>query len=215
MRKFIGIALLIAFLPVYSQTSQAQDFQPYIGLGVGVFAVQLKINDPLLGASASQRNPTAGGFIKAGVDVNPYFGGEVRFGLTGDPSTNWGAGLPIGDGFVTTVPSNVSTKISNFISYFGKIQYPFNDSFKVYALLGGTTAKFNSNLSIAGFNIVGDATKTGFSYGGGLEYKVADTVSMGVEWIEYWTNVNLGTTSKGTVTEGSFRGFSATVNMMF
>jgi len=197
--------------------SKAQDFKPYIGLGTGVFAVQLKINDPLLGAAgiASQRNPTAGGFIKAGVDVNPYFGGEVRFGLTGDPSTDWGSELPVGDGFVTTVPSKVSTKITDFFSYFGKIQYPVDDSFKVYALVGATTAKFNTTLSTVGVNITGDATKTGFSYGGGFEYKVADTVSVGVEWVEYWTNVTLETTSKGTVTEGSFRGVSATVNMAF
>jgi len=214
MRKIIGSAIMFAGLFVFAPASQAQDFKPYIGLGTGIFAVQLKINDPLV-ASASQRNPTIGAFIKAGVDVNPYFGGELRFGLTGDPSTDWGAGLPVGDGFVTTVPSKVSTKITDFFSYFGKIQYPVDDSFKVYALLGGTTAKFNSTMSIAGFKFTGDATKTGFSYGGGFEYKVADTVSVGVEWVEYWTNVTLDTSALGTVTEGSFRGVSATVNMAF
>lgn len=214
MNKCIGGAIMIASFIVFSPASKAQDFKPYIGVGTGLFAVQLKINDPLVG-SASQRNPTVGGFIKAGVDVGKYFGGELRFGLTGNPSTNWGAGLPVGDGLVTLVPSTASTKINNFFSYFGKIQYPFDKSFKVYALLGGTTAKFSSSLSIGGSNFAGDATKTGFSYGGGFEYKVADTVSVGVEWIEYWTNVALDTSALGTVTEGSFRGISATVNMSF
>jgi len=209
MNKFIGSAIMVALLTVFSPASEAQDFKPYIGIGTGVFAIQLKINDPLVG-SAEQRNPTVGGFIKAGVDVNKYFGGELRFGLTGNPSTDWGAGLPVGGGLVTLVPSTVSTKINNFFSYFGKVQYPFDDSFKVYALLGGTTAKFSSSLSIGGFNFAGDATKTGFSYGGGVEYKVADTVSVGVEWIEYWTDVTLDTETKG-----SFRGISATVNMSF
>jgi len=165
--------------------------------------------------SAEQRNPTVGGFIKAGVDVGKYFGGEVRFRLTGNPSTDWGTGLPVGGGFVTFVLSTVSTKISDFFSCFGKVQYPFDNSFKVYALLGGTTAKFNSLLSIGGFNLSGDATKTALSYGGGIKYKVADTISVGVEWIEYWTNVTLDTSALGTVTEGSFRGISATVSMSF
>jgi len=214
MNKFIGGAIMIASLVVFSSVSNAQDFKPYLGAGVGVFAVQLKLNDPLVG-SAEQRNPTVGGFIKAGVDVNQFFGGELRFGLTGNPSTDWGPGLPVGDGFITTVPSTVSTKITDFFSYFGKVQYPFNDSFKVYALLGGTTAKFDSTLSIAGLNLAGDAIKTGFSYGGGFEYKVVDTISVGVEWVEYWTNVTLDTSALGTVTEGSFRGVSATVNMSF
>ncbi|MDQ7011056.1 MAG: outer membrane beta-barrel protein, partial [Mariprofundaceae bacterium] len=152
INKFAGVVAVLVSLIVLPLTGKAQDFKPYMGIGAGVFAIQMKINDPLAGF-AEQRNPTAGAFIKAGVDIGKYFGGELRFGLTGNPSTDWGPGLPVGDGFVTLVPSTVSTKITNFFSYFGKLQYPFDESFKVYALLGGTTANFSSTLSIVGLNL--------------------------------------------------------------
>jgi len=195
-----------------SSNCQAQDMKPYIGIGGGIFAIQLKLNDPL-GGSFSQRNPTWGSFIKAGVDVNEYFGGELRVGTTGKPSTNWGAGLPVGGGFITTVPSNVSTKIDHFFSYLGKIQYPVNDSYRIYALLGGTTAKYKDTLSIGGLAANNSYTKTGLTFGGGMEVNLNQRTSIGLEWIEYWTDVTLDT--NGSTDKGSFRGISATLNMAF
>jgi len=210
MKRLQLAALLAALMLTY--TAQAQEMKPYMGIGAGLFAISLDINDPLVG-SASQRNPTWGSFIKAGIDVNDYFGGELRVGTTGNPSTNWGAGLPVGSGLITTVPSTVSTKIDYFISYLGKIQYPVSDSYRLYALLGGTTAKYNAQLSIAGLTIPANKTKTGFTFGGGVEVNLNDRTSIGVEWVEYWTNVTID--NVGGTTKGSFRGLSATLNMAF
>jgi len=210
MKKLYGL-MAISVL-VMSSNCQAQDMKPYIGIGGGMFAIQFELNDPLVG-SASQRNPTWGSFIKAGVDMNEYFGGELRVGTTGTPSTDWGPGLPVGGGFTTTVPSNVSTKIDYFISYLGKIQYPVSDSYRIYALLGGTTAKYTRSLSIGGFNLNGSDNKTGFTFGGGMEVNLNERTSIAIEWVEYWTNVTLDTT--GSTDKGSFRGLSATLNMEF
>jgi len=206
----LGLIAISALM--ISTNAQAQGMEPYIGIGGGIFAIQLELNDPLVG-SASQRNPTWGSFIKAGVDVNEYFGGELRIGTTGTPSTDWGPGLPVGSGLITLVPSNVSTKIDYFFSYLGKIQYPVSDSYKIYVLLGGTTAKYTDSLSIAGFNFNGSNTKTGFTFGGGVEVNLNQRTSIGIEWIEYWTNVTLDTT--GGTEKGSFRGLSVTLNMAF
>jgi len=210
MKKIFGL-MVISFLMMASNC-QAQGMKPYIGIGGGIFAIQFELNDPLVG-SASQRNPTWGSFIKAGVDVNEYFGGEFRVGTTGTPSTDWGAGLPVGSGFITTVPSNVSTKIDYFFSYLGKIQYPVSDSYRIYALLGGTTAKYTDTLHILGTNFNDSNTKTGLTFGGGMEVNLNQSTSIGIEWVEYWTNVTLNTV--GSTDKGSFRGLSATLNMAF
>jgi len=212
MKRVAGIAIALIFFAGFSGTSQADEFKPYIGLGTGVFAVGFKLNDPLV-SSFSQRNPTWGSFIKAGVDVNKYFGAELRIGLTGNPSTDWGSGLPVGSGLITLVPSTVSTKINHFFSYLGKVQYPFNEAFKVYGMFGGTTAKYTAKLSIAGLNFDENATKTGFTFGGGIEFMPSENISVGLEWVEYWTDVTISTA--GSTDKGSFRGLSATVSMSF
>jgi len=210
MKKIITAAMFtLLALPT---VTNAADMKPYVGIGVGLFAIGLNINDPLVG-SATQRNSTWGSFIKAGVDVNDYFGGELRIGTTGKPSTDWGPGLPVGSGFITTVSSNVSTKVDYFISYLGKIQYPASDSYKIYGLLGGTTAKYSTSLSLAGLNVDSNKTKTGFTYGAGMEVNLNDSTSIGIEWVEYWTNVTID--NIGGTQEGSFRGLSTTLNMTF
>jgi len=209
MKNISAKAWMIVFLVGLPGAAHAEDFKPYIGLGTGIYSIGFKLSDPLT-SSMSQRKQTWGGFVKAGIDVLDYFGAEVRLGSTGNPSTSWGAGLPVGYGAVTTVTSTVSSQINYFFSYLGKLQYPFNDSFKVYGLAGGTMAKYTASWSATGSE---NATVTGFSYGGGLEYAFANRYSLGLEWMEYLKDVTIS--SAGSTDTGSFRGISATLNMAF
>jgi len=209
MKKVSGLFCSIAFIAGLSGTAQAADFKPYIGLGSGMFAIDFKLNDTLT-SSMSQRRQTWGGFIKAGVDAVHYFGAEFRLGATGKASREWGAGLPVGYGAVTTGTSTVNTKINYFFSYLGKLQYPVGDAFKVYALAGGTTAKYTVSWSATGSE---NATVTGFTYGGGLEYGFAKRYSLGLEWVEYLKDATIS--GAGSTDQGSFRGLGATLNMSF
>jgi len=212
MKHIKLIVAMMGLSMVCLSNAQAQDMKPYIGIGGGLFAIEFKLNDPLVG-SFSQRNSTWGSFIKAGVDINEYFAAELRVGTTGNPSTDWAAGLPVGSGLITTVPSTVSTKINNFFSYIGKVQYPVNDTYKIYGLLGGTTAKYTSELSLAGSNFSDSVTKTGLTYGAGMDVNINEDTSISIEWVEYWTDITLNTA--GSTDTGSFRGLSATINMAF
>lgn len=42
---------------------------------------------------------------------------------------------------------------------------------------------------------------------------IGDNTALGLEWIEYWTDVTL--TNTGSTDKGSFRGFSATAKISF
>lgn len=213
MKKIISICLACSFY-LCSSMAHAQGIQlkPYLGVGFGLFAIKYQLNDPLVG-SFSQREPTWGAFIKGGLDINEYLGAELRVGTTGNPSASWGPGLPVGYGFVTTVPSTVNTKIDNFFTYLAKLQYPVENG-KIYLLLGGTTAKLNANLSLAGTTLGANyGTKTGFTYGIGGDWQVLPNTSFGIEWVEYWTDVTLSTA--GSTDKGSFRGLSIVWNQSF
>lgn len=209
MKKIYGLFWVAVSVAGLSGSAQASDFKPYIGLGTGVFAIDFKLSDTLT-SSMSQRRQTWGGFVKAGVDAVQYLGAEIRLGATGKASKEWGAGLPVGYGAVTTGTSTVNTKINYFFSYLGKLQYPVSDSFKLYALGGGTTAKYTVSWSATGSE---NATITGFTYGGGLEYGFAKRYSLGLEWVEYLKDATIS--GAGSTDTGSFRGMGATLNMTF
>ncbi len=144
------------------------DIRPYVGAGLGAFGLEFKNN------ATSQKNTVLGGYVKLGADIGDYLGAELRFGATGSGSKTYAA--PTG---------KVKQQASNFISYLAKVQFPATPDLKLYALLGGTTAKFKRGGQ--------GKSKTGFSYGFGGEYFLQDTLSVGAEWVQYWTNVKLGT----------------------
>ena len=209
MKRALWAMLAVAALvfPVIS-TSHAQDFKPYMGVGGGVFALTYEET----GATYSlyQRNPTWGAFIKGGVDINDYVGAELRLGMTGEPSTDW----PVGT-LGSTAAFNIATKVDNFISYLTKIGTPIGPSGHMHIYLGGTTAKAKIAASVAGSSgISANATKTGFTYGLGYDFVVNSSTKISTEWMEYWTNVDVGSSAAASVT-GSFRGVSVSIQMEF
>jgi len=204
MRKYIYAALAalsLAVIPVSSAMAQDMDgdndvrmdtdndfdIRPYVGAGIGAFGLELK------NTAGSQKNTVFGGYAKAGVDIGDYLGAELRLGTTGSGTTG-------------------TTKLSEsyFISYLAKVQYPASSDLNVYAMLGGTTANFKRTVS----GVESSKSKTGFSYGFGAEYYLQDTLSIGGEWMQYWTNVKLGT-AFGTDAKAKMWGAVGTVAYHF
>jgi len=183
MRKYLHItmaALCLSALPFVN--AQAQDFdgdndiridadhdfdiRPYAGLATGAFGLELKDS-----TGFSQKNTVFGGYAKVGADIGDYLGAELRFGSSSSGTTG-----------------NVKLSDSYFISYLAKLQFPATIDFRPYAMIGGTTAKFKKKVA----GVEKSKSKTGFSYGFGAEYYLQDNLSLGGEWMQYWTNVKMG-----------------------
>jgi len=197
MKRFILIAAALLFAG--ASTAQAQDIKPYAGLAFGAFGVEE--SEP----GFNQKSTVFGGYGKLGLDFNEYIGAEVRIGATSSGS----AGYPAGT-LGSPVAFNVALSAQNFFSYLVKLQYPVAEDFRVYGLIGGTTAKFKLDVSVLGLTGTTSKTKTGFSYGGGGEYFVSDKISIGAEWVQYWTDVNLDPVSTARIW-----GASGSINYYF
>ncbi len=169
------------------------DIRPYAGVGLGAFGLEFK-NSPTTNA-VSQKNTVFGGYVKLGADIGDYLGAELRFGATGSGSKTYPA--PIG---------SLKQQASNFISYLAKVQFPATPDLRLYALVGGTTAKFKGTDSAGSQS----QTKTGLSYGLGGEYALQDTLSVGLEWVQYWNNVKLDNNKFGTGAKAKIWGISLT-----
>jgi len=182
-RLLIAMAAMVAM----SGVAQAQDIKPYAGIGIGAFGVEVK--DSSVGLN--QKNTVFGGYAKFGVDFTDYLAVELRVGATGTGTKTYPAGT-------FGIPATFDVKLSSdyFISYLAKLQYPVAQDFRVYALVGGTTAKAKMGVSVVGLNFTQSKSKTGFTYGFGGEYNLNDQLSIGGEWVQYWTNVKMDNTTK-------------------
>ncbi len=219
MRKYLHITLAVLCLAVIPATVvQAQDLygntrsgtggnfdiKPYAGIGIGAFGLEGK------GTGFSQKNTVFGGYGKIGADIGDYLGVEVRVGTTSSGTQSYPAGSPLGN----PIPIDIKMSSDYFISYLAKFQYPVTVNFKPYVMLGGTTAKIKETVSLPGLSLSQSATKTGFTYGFGANYYVAKNLSVGGEWMQYWTNVKLGSIF-GSNVEAKMWGATATVAYHF
>ncbi len=215
MRKYLHITLAVLCLAVIPATVvQAQDLygntrsgtggnfdiKPYAGIGIGAFGLEVK--DP---GVITQKNTVFGGYGKFGADIGDYLGVEVRVGTTSSGSQSYPA--------AASVPFNFKLSSDYFISYLAKFQYPVAVDFKPYVMLGGTTAKIKGTVSALGVSGSASAMKTGLSYGFGANYYVAGNLSVGGEWMQYWTNVKLP--SFGPNIEAKIWGATATAAYHF
>ena len=184
MRKYLHITMAVLCLTALPfSVAQAEDLdgdqdirmdsdadfdvRPYAAVGIGAFGLELKDS-----TGFSQKNTVFGGYAKVGADIGDYLGAELRLGIPGSGTTG-----------------NVKLSSNSMLSYLAKVQFPMTADFRPYALLGATTAKFKK--SVAG--VEQSKSKTGFSYGVGVQYYLQDNISLGGEWIQYWNNVKLGT----------------------
>jgi len=184
MRNHLFAAMAALTLAALPANVQAQDFdvKPYVGAGLGAFGLELKGTN---GTVYSQKNTVFGGYVKLGADIGDYLGAELRVGATGSGTQSNPAGT-----MGSTVPFDGKIQATSLVSYLGKVQFPATPDLKLYALLGGTTAKFKFTATSTVGSGSSSGTKTGFTYGVGAEYSFQDTLSAGIEWVQYWTNVN-------------------------
>ncbi len=184
MRKYLHItiaALCLAALPLANAEAQDLDgdndirvdsdgdfdIRPYTGFAAGAFGLELRDS-----AGYSQKSTVFGGYAKLGADIGDNLGAELRIGSSSSGTKG-----------------NTKLSDSYFISYLAKLQMPLAPDFKVYALLGGTTANFKKTTA----GTAKSQSKTGFSYGLGGDFHLDDRLAAGAEWVQYWTNVKLGT----------------------
>jgi opacity protein-like surface antigen len=187
MKKIVrtaAIAATVAFGLVGN--AQAQDIQPYAGVGVGTFNL-----DAGFGSAYA-----FGGFGLVGVDINEYAGVELRAGTTAKASVN-----------VVSIPTENS--IDYFFSYLAKLKLPVNENLGFYGLLGGTTLKTKFSVPAVGAST---NTSTDFSYGAGIDYKIDDQMKVGAEWVQYSKKAN---SASPTFPGLDAYGISATLNIAF
>jgi len=192
-----------------AQTLQAEEIKfYYAALGAGAYTVEYTESRPNSALSVKKSSIPAG-LLKVGIDA-PFWGAELRLGLMGRATSNqFGVGT-----LGSASPFTINIQASPFFSYLGKLQYPFTDAFKLYALLGGTMANFTITPTGTTVLLNSSATKTGLTYGLGAEYKPTADFSIGIEWIQYWTNVDMSITTAGR-SRASFGGFGLSVSKMF
>ena len=66
----------------------------------------------------------------------------------------------------------------------------------------------------AGILSAGTKTATGLSYGLGLDYRLADQLRGGLEWVRYWDNIGINA-SGITSSKMTMDGYTATLKYLF
>jgi len=178
MKKIITAAIF-ALLALPTLAS-ATDIKPYAGVGLGGYTFK--------GAGTS-----FGGFGQFGADIGDYFGAELRLGTSSTTSYTSGG-------------VNFDLNVDYGFSYLGKLQAPISESVHAYALLGGTTAQVTNKIKTPGLVFASSGTNTlvtkknSFTFGGGLDFKIQDSLSIGAEYMRYYKDVS---------------GFSANLKFLF
>jgi len=202
------IIILISSQAAYAQAYTQEIKVYYAALGAGLYNVEYTESRPTSQLSVKKSSVPAG-LLKVGVDAD-LWGAELRLGLMGSTTSN-----PFGVGTLgSATPFKINLQASPFFSYLGKLQYPFTDNFKAYVLFGGTMANFSITPTGTTTLLNSSATKTGFTYGIGAEYKPTSDYSIGIEWIQYWTNVDMSLTTAGR-SRASFGGFGISGSKSF
>jgi len=185
MKTFLKATAASIIFGFATTAAYAEDMKPYVGIGLGSFITDY--------GSGFKSDAAFGGFLKAGIDINQYIGAELRVGAVGSSNAPDPA-----------VP-NTTSKIDFFTSYLLKPQFPITEKANIYGLIGATTSK----ATVTGSRSV-SKTNTQVSFGGGLEYKIQDTISIGAEYVQYSNTKNTTANFKAKIT-----GISATANYHF
>jgi len=193
MKKFIGVVLFALAMGAVPPSARAQELRPYIGAGAGLFVLDFTA----AGVTGISNKDVFGGFGTVGFDYGDFFGAELRFGSTSSTSFD-----------VTSAAGTVNETVSldYFFSYLAKLQFPAAENLRIYGLLGGTSGKATAKINTPGFvfaatntTSVSD-TSTSLSFGGGIDFKIKNQFSVGMEWVKYASDTE---------------GFSGTVKVWF
>ena len=192
MKNFLLAAAMLFSL---SSFTYADEIKPYIGIGLGGFSLELAAS------GVNQKNAVLGGFLKLGAQFNEYLSAEMRYGRTGSGTASYPAGTPITTSLGTIpspLPFDFTMQASYLVSLLVKPHMMVAQNFRLYALLGGTAVRVKGTFSVPGVPST-SGLSSGYSYGGGAEYKMSEHIDMGVEWVQYWNNVKTGATSSANI----------------
>lgn len=194
MKQWISGAALAAVMAFVSVPAQAQDFYfaPYVGGGLGAYELDYGNGSDFV----------FGGYGALGADVHDNLGLEVRFGSAAS-KTKLDAQL----GSV-----NVKAQVDWFASYLAKPQAEIFDGLKIYGLIGATTLK--SKLTPTG-SAARSNTSTGLSFGVGGEYRIANQLLLGVEWMRYSSDKDRAVVNGGGFNGLDVNGFVANLKYEF
>ena len=126
----------------------------YVGLGLGALNLGNGINNKM----------TFGGYLQIGHHFSEFFGAEVRLGAT--------------TGNTADAPLSGSQRM-DFVAHYLRPQYPFTDALTGYALIG--FAVVHSTYRAPG-QTRQSRNRIGYAYGLGLDYRLNDDYSAGIEW---------------------------------
>lgn len=127
------------------------DIRPYVSGGLGAYVL----------GPGSGSDTVFGGYGAVGADVMPNLALEIRMGATANGSN---AGSTFGTDW--------------FVSYLAKPQLQIAHEVNIYGLIGASTIR-SWRTPTGGTKL--SATKTSFSFGGGIEYMLNDDFSIGIE----------------------------------
>ena len=152
------IVLLISFFAI-STHAQSVDLFPSVGVDY-VFA-------SFEGVGSNNGHPGAAR-LKLGVDIGEYFAVQAH------------VGSGITDDVVETPGRKFEVEIDTFFGLYAVGMIPITNSFRIYALAGVTSGKFEASAS--GKSVIGN--ETDFSMGIGGEVLVhEDDIALSVEYI--------------------------------
>jgi len=173
MKSIFRTMVLMCFLSFIPSSLLADDFdldvRPYLGGGIGAFNI-----DAGFGSSTS-----FGGFGTVGANLNKYIAVEVRTGASSDASVT----------VLGTV--NTTSGVDWFVSYLAKPQFSVFGDGNIYGLIGATTLKTTFTAIGPGGSFAVSKTGTGFSFGGGFEYKLMNNIYVGAEWVQYASDADV------------------------
>lgn len=158
--RALALAAVAAVCLVASAPARAQEARP--GPYGGIIFSQLGYDQS--GASSAHLT-NLGGVL--GQVISPHFAIEGRFGLGVDDDR-----IEVG-----TVPVNID--LDYYVSGFLKGILPLAPRFGLYGLAGLTIGKFSASRDTTYLN----KWESDFSYGAGVEFGLAPTLSLGVEWL--------------------------------
>jgi len=167
LKSIIRTMILLGALAFVAVPVQAQDSNLYAGGGLGFFTLD----------SGVGTDTVAGGYASLGTDISENFGAEVRLGTTGTANTQ-------------AFGVNVNYTIDYFLSGLGKAQMEVMDDLRAYGLLGLTYAKASASAITPVPGVRASGTNTSLSFGVGFDYRIADTMTAGAEWVAYASDVS-------------------------
>ena len=153
--------VILFVLSVFSTCSYADNESIYFGAGISAWDYDVSGYEKLSLKSVEG---------KLGYSTNKHVSLELRFGLG------------VGEDTTTSNEVELDLEIKNYLSLYMKPEYVY-ERFNLYGLLGFTKSKLEAHARADGFPSQSKTdTDRGFSYGLGISYSLADSISTNIEW---------------------------------